>query len=99
MCVPTNIPFYVVVCGYHEPYVAERNAEDCTWAGTVKDIADGQFDRLTRVLEIGTGRDVCDRMVREAAELRTERGDEYSHKFFELVELHAGTRAARMLVR
>lgn len=99
MPTPTNVPFYLVICGHIDPYIAERNVEDSTWAGTVKDIADGQFERLSRVLEIGTGRDVTERMVREAADLRAQSGADYSHKFFELVELHVGTRAARALVR
>jgi hypothetical protein len=93
-------PFYIVVCGLHdEPYTAERNIGDTTWAGTVKDIADIQFENLLQVIELGTGRDVTDRMVREAAEKRVHEGADYSHAFFKLVELHLGTRAARSLVR
>lgn len=91
---------YLVICGLHDkPYIAERNVEDATWGGTVGDIADMQFENLLRVVEVGTGRDVTERMVREAAEKRLNADDDYSHKFFELVELHAGTRAARSLVR
>ncbi|MCK1367659.1 hypothetical protein [Bradyrhizobium sp. 62] len=94
-------PFYIVVCGLSkdDPYTPERNIGDTTWAGTVKDIADMQFENLLQVIELGTGRDVTDRMVREAAELRIHDGADYSHKFFELVELHIGTRTARSLVR
>lgn len=99
MPVPTNVPFYVVVCGSFEPIIVERDVERCTWASTVEDISRLQFENLNMVLEIGTGRNVTDRMVREAAYLRAERCDDYSHKFFELVELNAGTRAARALVR
>lgn len=95
----TALPHYIVICGSLEPYITERNVEDATWAATVRDVADGQFMRLTRVLELGTGRDVTDRIVREAADLRSHRGDEYSHAMFELVELHLGTRTARAMVR
>lgn len=99
MAIPLTVPFYIVVQGHHEPYVAERNVEDCTWASTVKDIADGQFDRLTRILEIATGRDTTEQMLREALELRAHRGDEYSHSMFVTAEMHLGTRTARALVR
>jgi hypothetical protein len=93
-------PFYIVVCGLHDdPYTPERNTADTTWAGTVKDIADVQFENLLQVIELGTGRDVTDRMVREAAEKRVHEGADYSHAFFKLIELHLGTRAARSLVR
>lgn len=99
MPVPTNVPFYVVICGSMEPIIAERDIADCDWAGTVKDIAEGQFENLNMVLEIGTGRNVAERMVREAAELRAHNGADYCHKFFKLVELHVGTRAAHSMVR
>lgn len=91
---------YVVICGlYDKPYIAERNVEDATWDGTVGDIADMQFENLLRVVETHTGRDVTERMVREAAEKRAHADADYSHKFFALFELHVGTRAARSLVR
>jgi hypothetical protein len=94
-------PFYIVICGHSsdDPYTPERNIGDTTWAGTVKDIADMQFENLLQVIELGTGRDVTDRMVREAAEKRIHEGSDYSHGFFKLVELHLGTRVARSLVR
>jgi hypothetical protein len=96
-----NIPHYLVVCGLSKDgaYTPERNVEDTTWAGTVADIASLQFENLCNVIEVATGRDVTDRMMREAAEHRIHSGADYSHKFFQLVELHLGTRAARSLVR
>ena len=100
MAKPINIvPLYVVVCGQHEPYVAERNIEDTTWTGTVEDIASGQFETLTAVFELATGRNVTDIMLREALNLRSHRGADYSHKMFKLAELHLGTRTARAMVR
>lgn len=100
MAKPINIvPLYVVVCGHHEPYIAERNVEDASWGGTVNDIASGQFETLTAVFEICTGRNVTDIMLREALDLRSHRGADYSHKMFELAELHLGTRTARAMVR
>lgn len=94
-------PLYIVVCGQSadEPYTPERNVGDTTWAGTVEDIAHLQFSNLRQVFELGTGRDVTDRMVREAAEKRFHEGADYNHTFFKLIELHLGTRAARSLVR
>ena len=100
MAKPINIvPLYVVVCGQHEPYVVERDVLDCTWGATVEDIASGQFETLTVVLELATGRNVTDIMLREALDLRSHRGAEYSHAMFELAELHLGTRTARAMVR
>jgi hypothetical protein len=94
-------PFYIVVCGHSadQPYTPERNIGDTAWAGTVKDIAEVQFENLLQVIELGTGRDVTDRMMREAAERRLHDGADYSHAFFKLVEMHLGTRSARSLVR
>jgi hypothetical protein len=94
-------PFYIVVCGLSadEPYIPERNIGDTTWAGTVRDIADMQFENLLQVLEIGTGRDCTEAMLRQAADKRIDEGADYSHSFFKLIELHLGTRAARHYCR
>lgn len=86
---------YIVLCGRLEPYSAERNVPDMTWANTVRDIADIQFVNLRQVIEVNTGRDVTALMVREAADLRVDRGADNSHEFGVLVELVLGTRAAR----
>jgi hypothetical protein len=96
-----NIPHYLVVCGLSKDgtYTPERKLEDTTWAGTVADISGLQFENLCNVIEVATGRDVTERMVREAAEQRVHSGADYNHHFFKLVELHLGTRVARSLVR
>lgn len=91
---------YLVISGHHdEPYTPERNACDMTWAGTVRDIADVQFEHLRQVLEIGTGQDVTVQILREALHLRAVERADYSHAMFKLTELHIGTLAARSLVR
>jgi hypothetical protein len=92
-------PLYLVLCGQLEPYCVERNVPDMTWAGTVRDIADMQFNNLSKVIEISTGRDVTAIMVREAANLRVDRNDDNCHEFGVLVELTLGTRAARPFLR
>lgn len=86
---------YFVIQGAHDPYTAERDLVDCTWDGTVRDIADMQFKNLRQVLEVGTGRDITTLMVKEAIELRAKEGREPTQAFAKLVELTLGTRAAR----
>lgn len=87
---------YVVFCGNHIPaYAPERNLSDMTWDGTVKDIADLQFPSLSRVIEIGTGRDVTKDMLKQVADLWAVRGDALTRRQFEMLELHCGTQFAR----
>lgn len=93
------LPIYLVFAGQFEPYSVERNLPDMTWDGTVRDIAGLQFNNLRQVIEVSTGRDVTERMVREAADMRAHRGDDNSYEFGKLVELTLGTRAARPFLR
>jgi hypothetical protein len=96
----TTQPLYLVLCGKKiEEYAPERNVEDMTRAGTVKDIADGQFENLTRVLEIGTGADVTADLAREVMTIWARSGEPLTYAQYEFVELNVGTRAARSFLR
>ena len=95
----TAANLYIVFQGRSEPYAAERNLPDMSWDGTVRDIADMQFENLRQVIEVGTGKDVTERAVQSAADLRVIRGDDNCHAFGVLVELTLGTRAARPFLR
>lgn len=84
---------------FDQTHCIERAKSDMTWDSTVKDLADMQFESLSEIIELATGRDVTALMVREAMTLRANRGADYSHKFFELVELTLGTRVAHRMQR
>lgn len=93
-------PLYLVLCGQHiDEYAPERDVKDMDRAGTVRDIAEGQFENLTRVLEIGTGADVTADFAKEVMTVWAERGEPLSYSQYEFVELHVGTRAARSFLR
>lgn len=82
---------------FDQTHCIERAKSDMTWDGTVKDLADMQFENVSEIVELSTGRDVLPIMVREAMTLRADRGADHSQKFFELVELTLGTRVAHRL--
>lgn len=84
---------------FDQTHCIERAKSDMTWDGTVADIAALQLEGLSEVIELATGRDVTALMVKEAMTLRANRGADYSHKFFELVELTLGTRVAHRMQR
>lgn len=86
---------YLAICGLHiEPYTAEREVADMTWAGTIKDIAEGQLFPLRMVVEIGTGRDVTKLMALEVMDIWAQRGEPLSYSQREFIELNIGIRAA-----
>lgn len=94
---PTSI--YLVIEGQIEPYCVERALPDMSWDATVKDLAEMQFENLSQIIEVGTGRDVTQIMMREAMDYRDSHRIEATHKFGVLVELVLGTRAARPFLR
>lgn len=91
-----EIPYYVVVCGdtEDEAYTPERMVSDCTYSRTIADIAEMQFDNLLRVIEIGTGRDMTEQMVRAAMNMWAQSGEPISRCKRQLIELHIGVQAA-----
>lgn len=88
-------PFYAVVCGdANDCYMPERKVSACTWAQTVADITAMQFDDLLQVIEIGTGVDRTEQMLRAAMTLWAQDGDPISPRQRRLIELHIGVHAA-----
>jgi hypothetical protein len=59
-------PMYIVICGTHEPYVAERKLEDMGREQTIKSIAAGEWRNISSVIEIGTDRDVTSEFLAAA---------------------------------
>jgi hypothetical protein len=59
---------YLVICGAHEPYVAERDLKDMGREETIRDLARGEWGnvltgeryRVSSIIEIGSDRDVTD---------------------------------------
>lgn len=94
------LPHYLVLCGHHiDEYAPERDAKDMDRATTIKDIVDGQFQNLTRVIEVGTNNDVTLDLAREVMTVWAHQGEPLSFWQYEFVELHIGTRAARSFLR
>jgi len=85
-------PLYLVLCGQHiDEYSAERDAKDMDRATTIRDIADGQFETLSRVLEIGTGLDVTEDFAREVMTIWADGGESLSYWQRQFVEFHVGS--------
>ena len=68
-----NNHLYVVICGGHEPYVAERNLADMTREETINDLAAGEWGdilgerfRVSSIIELGTDRDVTKEFIAAA---------------------------------
>jgi hypothetical protein len=96
----TTQPLYLVLCGRKiDEYAPERDVKDMDRAGTIKDIADGQFENLTRVLEIGSGADVTADLAKDVMTIWARSGEPLSYSQYQFVELHVGTRAARSFLR
>lgn len=82
---------YITFCGQKiEEYAPERMTSDMGWFSTVKDIAEGQFENLSRVIEVSSGRDVSQMMVRAAANIWANKGEPLSRWQRQLLELHLG---------
>lgn len=87
---------YLVFCGNHIPeYTPEREVRHMNWTWTVSDIAGLQFESLSRVVEIGTGRDVTAEMVAEVSDQWAGQGDPLNDKQRKFLELHTSVRFAR----
>lgn len=93
-------PFYVVVCSSPTgTYIAERDVAVSTYAGTIDDIVAMQFENLCHVVEVQTGRDVTEQMVRAAMTEWALDGEPLTEAQYALVELHIGINAARSFRR
>jgi hypothetical protein len=97
---PRPSPLYLVLCGQHiDEYAAERDVNDMDRETTIRDIAAGEFETLSRVIEIGTGADVTKDFARQVMTIWAGRGETLSYRQYEFVEIHVGTRAARSFLR
>lgn len=93
------IPFYLVISGRAiDAYTPERDVKDCTWSETVKDIAEGQFENIISVIEIGTGRQVLPMMMLEVEQVWAKNDESLSDWQKELhqhvKEMQAATKLA-----
>lgn len=93
-------PYYLVVCSSPKgTYIAERDVAVSTYAGTIDDIVSMQFENLCQVIEIGSGRDVTEKMVRAAMTEWAVNGEPLAEGQYALVEMHIGIHAARSFRR
>lgn len=93
-------PLYLVLCGKHiDEYAPERDVKDMGREATIKDIAAGQFENLTRVLELPTGADVSEDLAKEVMTIWADAGEPLTYRQYEFVESFVGTRAARSFLR
>lgn len=91
---------YIVVCESGDGgYLPERKVSDLDRATVVKDIADGQYEGLTQVIEInpveGTCRDVTEDIAWEVSALWSRDGEPLSDWQRDFIEQTIGIAAAR----
>jgi len=90
-----SLPFYIVIDRYDgEDYVIDRPVADCTRAAIIKDIASGEIRDMTRVIEVGSGRDVTEDFARAVMQTWAEAGEELTDHQRDFVQLHIGIAAA-----
>jgi hypothetical protein len=93
-------PFYILICGDHRgTYVCERDVALCTWSSTVEAIVGGEHTNFLQVIEVGTGRDVTEQMVRAAMNEWACGGESLTEYQYHTVEMHIGVNAARSFRR
>jgi hypothetical protein len=86
---------YLVLCGQHvDEYCPERSVTDMDSAGTLRDIADGQFENLTRVIDVDTGADVTGMFVKATMNIWASQGELLSRWQRDFIEQHVGIQAA-----
>lgn len=91
---------YLILCGqYIDEYAPERDVKDMNRATTVREIAEGQFKSLTRVLEVATGADVTADLARDVMTRWAHDGEPLSDWQRDFVELHVGLQAANSFRR
>ena len=96
----TAIPFYIVIDQYDgEDYVIDRPVADCTRASIVADIASGEIRDMTRVIEVGSGRDVTEDFARAVMQTWAEADEPLTDYQRDFVEQHIGIAAANAFRR
>jgi hypothetical protein len=94
---------YIVFCGSKEPYIRERNSDELDRASTIRQLAEGQFDVPSKIveydLESGKCRDVTTELAAEVAGQWAEDGEPLSDWRREFVELSLGVAVANEFSR
>ncbi len=68
---------FLIICGRHEPYVAERNIKDMGREETIRELAAGEWGAIdgsrfmvSSIIEFPTDRDVTDEFIDAARMLK-----------------------------
>lgn len=103
MPIQDHMIYFVTVAHEAGDYTPERNVADMDRATTVRDIAEGQFEGLSQVIEFNpheaTSRDVTEDVVHEVTDIWAHSGEELSDWQVEFVEAHLGVSAANLFRR
>jgi hypothetical protein len=103
MQIQDHMSYLVVVAHKDGAYLPERKLSDLDRATVIKDIADGQYEGLTQVIEFnpaeGICRDVTEDIAREVMTLWARQGEPLRNWQYEFVELHVSMQAAQSFRR
>ena len=93
------MPMFVIIVGSIEPYSTERDLRSMGRETTIRHIAEGQFDGISRIIEVdlaaGTSRDATDEISREVMTRWAHEGEPLTHSQYDFVERFVGVKAAR----
>lgn len=99
MPIKDHMAYIVLVAHRSGEYLPEQNVSALDRATVVKDIADGQYEGLTQVIEInpveGTCRDVTEDIAFEVSALWSRDGEPLSDWQRDFIEQTIGLAAAR----
>ena len=96
----SNENIYLVVCGKHiDQYCPERELADMAWDVTVQHIAEGQFETLVKVIEIGTGADVTEKIARDVVGRWALNSEPLWRQQLEFIEQHLSIQEANTFRR
>lgn len=103
MPIKDHMAYIVLVAHQSGEYLPERNLSDLDRATTVKDIAAGQYEDLTQVIECnpaeGICRDVTEDIAWEVSALWSANGEHLSGWKQDFIEQTIGLEAARSFPR
>lgn len=90
---------YLIIVGNIEPYSTERDLRAMGRETTIRHIAEGQFDNISRVIEVdlthGTSRDATDEIAKAVMTRWAHEGEALTHSQYDFVERFVGLNAAR----
>lgn len=99
MPIKDHMAYIVLVAHRSGEYLPEQSVSELDRATVVKDIADGQYESLTQVIEInpveGTCRDVTEDIAWEVSALWSRDGEPLSDWQRDFIEQNIGLAAAR----